>query len=155
MLYSVVVAIGQKIYLLRIKKGITQAELSVRSGIPQANLSNIEKEKQDLTVSTLLQICSALGTDPAELFNESETAGRVVFTRSRVEKVARGILDSSVKLSGSERKIADLVKSLIPMRGRRALPGKKIYSAWYELRKRLTDEEIKILVERVNEKKFH
>ena len=47
---------------------MTQMELVQKTGIPQPNVSNIERGKQDLTVSTLLKICSALEAHPGDLF---------------------------------------------------------------------------------------
>ena len=44
--------VGANIIRCRLQKGITQAELAARCGIHQPNLSNIEKEKQNVVEYT-------------------------------------------------------------------------------------------------------
>ena len=144
---------GQKLYLLRIQKPMTQAELSRRSGIPQANLSRIEKGKQDPAVSTLLKICSALEVSPAEVFKEDLPEPHLAFTRAAIERIASGVFNPSVKLSAGEREIAGLLKDLTPGLRRRRLPAKQIYNTWYELRRRLSSEKIRTLAERIQDEK--
>ena len=145
-------AMGQKLCLLRLQKGITQGELSRRSRIPQSNISNIEKGKQDLTISTLLKLCSALEVKPADVFKEDLPPQRLPFTRVSVERMAKAIVEGSwERLSPSEEEIARLFADLLPQPRRRALPAREIHHAWYELRKKLADEEIRILLERIHD----
>jgi len=59
--------IGKRIKELREKKGINQKELAKKSGISQGNLSRIELEIHDTTVSRLMKIVKALGV-PLESF---------------------------------------------------------------------------------------
>lgn len=144
-------SVGQKLYLLRIRKGVTQSALSGRSGIPQANLSKIEQGKQDPTVSTLLKICLALGVRPSELFEERIPNASPPLTRASAERIAKGVLDPARKLSRDERKAADLLRDLVPGFRKRRLPSKKLHSAWYELKSRLSGDTIRMLAERVRE----
>ena len=145
------VAVGQKLYLLRVGKGITQSELCTRSGISQANLSKIEKGKQDPTVSTLLNLCSALEIPPAVLFEEDLRGVPLRFTRASVERIAKGVLDPSTKLSPAEGEIASLFRNLWPGLTRRRLPSKQVYRAWYELKRCIPDEAIRMLGEKIQD----
>lgn len=145
-------ALGQKLQKLRVERGMTQAELARRAGVPQPNLSNIEKEKHDLTVSTLVKLCVALEADPAGLFKDGPPSPHPAFTRTRVERLARALVEGArEKLSPAEAKIADLLGALLPKPRRRPLPTRKIQQTWIELRERLTGEEIKMLLERVHD----
>jgi transcriptional regulator with XRE-family HTH domain len=146
---------GQKLYLLRIQKGMTQTALSERSGIPQANLSKIEQGKQDPTVSTLLRICSALEIRPAELFEEKTPTRRLVLTRAVAERITRAVWDPGIKLSPQEKGVKDLLSNLVPEAAQRRLSDKQAYQAWLAFREAFRPEEIKFLTERVREKKLH
>lgn len=58
--------VGLKIRRLREMAGISQKELADKSGIDQRQLSRYENG-QDMQVSILLKIATALGADPGEL----------------------------------------------------------------------------------------
>ncbi|WP_198040584.1 helix-turn-helix domain-containing protein [Rhodococcus sp. 2G] len=58
---------GERVTDLRRLLSLTQGELSERSGIPQPNLSMIERGKRELTVESAYRIARATGT-PLEFF---------------------------------------------------------------------------------------
>ncbi len=147
--------IGSRIAFLRIQKKITQAELSKRSGIPQASISNIEKGKRDFTVWTLVKLCQALEADPAECFKKAPRPAQLVWTRPRIEKFVRAIWHSEIKLSGEEQELRKLFIQLIPEINQGRGSTQKSYRAWYALRQHLEDRVIKLLTERIREKKPH
>lgn len=140
--------IGYRIAFFRRQRGLTQADLARRSGIPQPNLSRIERGEQDLTVSTLVRICSSLGTSPVKIFEERRSGESVCWTRSALERVARAVVGSAERLTGGEKKIAELFKDEIHGL-RKRLPLKRVYQSWCELRQRLSREEIRALIERI------
>jgi len=72
------IPIGDQIYLRRLEQRLTQEELAKQAGIPQPNLSNIEKGKQDLTVSTLRKIAFALSVPPGEFFSDDKTKSQKI-----------------------------------------------------------------------------
>ena len=144
--------IGYHIAFQRKKKGLTQAGLARHSGIPQPNLSRIERGEQDPTVSTLLRICSSLGISPAEFFKKDEAGTSFRWTRSALERVARAVVGFSEKLSGEEKQIVELLKDEIPGE-RRRLSSKRVYQSWSRLKQRLSREEIKTLVEHIRDVK--
>lgn len=144
--------VGQRLYLERIRRGVSQTELSRRTGIAQANLSNIENGKQDITVSTLLQICLALGVKPSSVLDttiRSQSNSR--FTRARLEKIAASVVGNLRPSSKEDRQIVHLLrKNMLPGRSRR-ISSKEAAIHWANLRKRLTDEEIEALRQRVED----
>ena len=144
------IPVGYQITRLRQSKEWTQEELASRSGIRQANLSKIERGVQDLTVSTLLRICSSLGVSPAAIFEEPPPGRTFLWTRPVLERVARAALGSTRRLKKEEKEIAELLKDIVPG-FRRRLSSKQVYSSWYQLRQKLTAQEIHSLLERVQD----
>jgi len=61
----------EKIKITRIKKGISQMELSLRSNLSQSFLANIEKGKKQPSVLTLIKIAEALNVNPQDFFPEN------------------------------------------------------------------------------------
>lgn len=55
--------IGKIIQEARTGKGWSQADLSIKTGIIQPLISNVEKGKSNLTVLTLVRLCKVLGVD--------------------------------------------------------------------------------------------
>lgn len=149
------IPIGPKLASIRVQKGMTQTQLAHRSGIPQANLSNIENGKQDFTVSTLVRICGTLGVDPSECFKKKEPFPRFRLTREWMEKISRSVFNPELKLSTDEQRLRDLLVDLIPEVRRRPISAKKAYQAWFVLREQLGGQAIKVLVEKIREKQPH
>ena len=144
--------VGQNLYLERIRRRLSQAELSRRTGIAQPNLSNIEKGKQDITVSTLFEICLALGVKPSRVLDA--TAGRrprTRFTRARLEKIAAAVVGKLPPASREDREIARLLRSNMALGGSRRTSFKNAGIHWANLRRRLSDKEIETLQQRVED----
>ena len=59
--------IGERIRVLRIKKGYTQAYLAELSGIEPSNISHIERAATKLSLPTLVSIANALGATLDEI----------------------------------------------------------------------------------------
>ena len=140
--------IGPRIRLERVRQGVSQSELARRSGIAQANISKIESGKQDILVSTLLQICAALGVRPALLFDSSPPPAQH-FSRAWLEDIAAAVLADDVRVSREDRGIVALLRQAV-------LPGartsvKQTVLAWADLRRLLAAEAIEILRERVED----
>ena len=146
------ISIGQRLQSVRVAKSITQAKLAERTGIPQSGLSNIERGKNDITVSTMIRICSALDVNPAELFQGRIPGHKMVFTRDRIERIAAAAAGKTLKLSTDEKSISENLKMIIPLnRSRKSV--KKIQRSWDTLQKQYSEPEIKILTDRVLEAK--
>lgn len=56
----------------RIKAGLSQKELAVRSGVSQQGISNIENEQRAPVETTMLMLASALGYTVSELIGETQ-----------------------------------------------------------------------------------
>ena len=144
------ISIGQKIYIYRLRKGLTQEQLAAGSGVAQANISNFEKGKRDITINTLFRLCLALEVSPAEIFAKEIVSKHENFTRQRVERIARAIVNENVSVSKEDRRIVDLIKPILSQRGR-PVSSKKTDVAWNQVHKHLSDKEITIILERVND----
>ena len=75
-----------QIKLTRIKKGISQMELSLRSNLSQSFIANIEKGKKQPSVLTLLRIADALDAAPQNFFPESPGSAT---KKQTIEKIHR------------------------------------------------------------------
>jgi transcriptional regulator with XRE-family HTH domain len=60
-----------RIKIIRVKKGISQIELSLRSNLSQSFLANLEKGKKQPSVLTLIRIAGALEVNPQDFFRET------------------------------------------------------------------------------------
>ena len=60
-----------KVKSIRVKKGISQVELSLRSNLSQSFIASIEKGKKQPSVLTLIRIANALEVNPQDFFPES------------------------------------------------------------------------------------
>lgn len=136
---------------IRKKRGLTQAELAMRAGITQANLCKIERGRQDLTVSTLLRICSALEVSPAEVFEEEPPPKPLRWTRTSLERVGRALAGGEERLPEAEAEVVECLKDILPGRQKRRLSSRRVYESWSHLKQILSEQEIKTLVERVRD----
>lgn len=141
---------GFKIQEYRVRQGMTQAELAQRAGVAQANLSNIERGKRDLTVSMLVRLASALAVRPSELIEEPEPAGDFALTRPDIEKLAEVIVNADTRASSEIRELAVLFRLLRPGAARRE-SRQSIERAWAVLRGRFSSAEIQDIFRRVED----
>ena len=66
---EITILVGQAIAEVRMKKGISQRELSRKTGIMQAEISKIEQGKGNPTITTLQKISKSLDCPITMLFN--------------------------------------------------------------------------------------
>ncbi|MEP7377212.1 MAG: helix-turn-helix transcriptional regulator [Chitinophagaceae bacterium] len=62
--------LGDRIKMLRQKKGMTQTELAMLCKFEKASMSRIEAGKTNITVATLLKISKALDLEITEFFKD-------------------------------------------------------------------------------------
>ncbi len=60
--------LGMRIIYLRQKRGLSQLELSVRSGVSKNYISDIENGRRNPTITVLERIASGLGVSLEKLF---------------------------------------------------------------------------------------
>ncbi|MCT3395900.1 helix-turn-helix domain-containing protein [Lentilactobacillus hilgardii] len=65
-------SVGEQIRFFRNKQGLTQTQLSDRSGVPQTTISNLESKGTDPTGTTLKKLAPILGATTDELLNIKE-----------------------------------------------------------------------------------
>ncbi|MCL2721123.1 MAG: helix-turn-helix transcriptional regulator [Treponema sp.] len=75
-----------KIKEIRIKNGISQMELSLRSNLSQSFIANLEKGKKQPSVLTLIKIANALNIKTNELFTVDPTP------QNELEKIRQDII---------------------------------------------------------------
>jgi len=138
-------AIGYKIAVRRRALGITQRELAQKCLVPQPNLSNIEKGKQDITVLTLRRIAVALDIKMAEFFEEKEQT--MDFSRDSVEALASAIVNGPLPQSKRDRQIVIAFRTLLP--GKQTKGIKEVQEKWMFLRCLLSQSQIQTLQQRV------
>ena len=144
---------GQIISRIRRERGLTQGQLARRAAIPQSNLSNIEIGKRDLTVSTLRRIALALEVSAARLLEEPLKKGvsAGLFTRSRVEKIARAVVTGEGALSVFETELVSLLRYLAPETARGRFSSRKAEMAWSRLKVMISPTEIKTILQKVRD----
>ena len=59
--------IGEMIKSARVKKGFSQFQLGVTTGVKQPDISKIEEGKKNITIGTLLRLCNALDINDIKL----------------------------------------------------------------------------------------
>lgn len=62
--------IGEKIRLLRLRRGLTQEELAARTELSKGFISQLERDITSPSIATLMDILEALGTDVSRFFSE-------------------------------------------------------------------------------------
>lgn len=67
--------IGERIFVLLVEKGISQKELSVRTGISQSTISDWKRKKTNPSADKLKVICDVLHITLYDLLGEPEVSG--------------------------------------------------------------------------------
>ena len=145
------IPIGHQIYLKRLERHLTQAEFAVIAGIAQPNLSNIEKGKQDVTVSTLRKIAAALNVHPGTFFSDFDDAPKSSSSRRKIEHIAKQVAAKTSSPEPHQDAVVRLYQNVLPYKGR--VRARELQRSWLELRKRFNSQEINSVHERVEEHK--
>ena len=148
-------SIGYQISKFREERGISQRVLAGLSGIPQPNLSKIEQGKQDITVSTLQRIGAALGVSVRNFFDEEiSTEGHFKekqFNRTFVERMADAVIAGKAPKAPLEKQLFEKLRLISVLKPSQRKSRRKVYQAWYELKRQLSPSQIRILCERIQD----
>lgn len=80
--------LGEKIKDLRLSCELTQEELADRCELTKGYISQLENDLTSPSITTLIDILSALGTDLKEFFSSDDEEEKVVFSKNEfIEKV--------------------------------------------------------------------
>lgn len=66
-MHQLLLKFGKRVRLLRLDRGWTQEELAHRTGLNRSYMSEVERGKSDVSLSTLQKIAKTLGISLAEL----------------------------------------------------------------------------------------
>ena len=77
----------EKMKSIRIKKGVSQMDLSLRSNLSQSFIANIEKGKKQPSVLTLIRIAEALDVNPQDFFPELYKIDSKEKTKEKIRKL--------------------------------------------------------------------
>lgn len=66
-------AIGNKLFELRKRRGLTQAEVAEKAGLSDRTYADIERGTANMRTETLLKICDALSITPDEILTEASS----------------------------------------------------------------------------------
>lgn len=67
-------AIGEKLYAVRKRSGMTQAEVAELAGLSDRTYADIERGSVNMRIETVLKICRALGITPDALLTEENSS---------------------------------------------------------------------------------
>ncbi len=143
--------IAQSLYITRLQKGLSQKQLALKAGIPQPNLSQIEKGR-DFKVSTLYQLALALQVPVEDLFmgvTPIPLNKKIFFQRDNIERVVDCIAQEKV-LPRKLKQIAELVAPMIGVKKRKGYVRRgELYVSWAKLKSTFSGEEIRTIFSRV------
>jgi transcriptional regulator with XRE-family HTH domain len=71
-------SIGERVKSLRIDQGLTLAELGARVGLSTSYLSQIERDRTQPSLTTLVNIAKALNVEPRHFFESGENSTLIV-----------------------------------------------------------------------------
>jgi transcriptional regulator with XRE-family HTH domain len=153
---------GRCLYLWRKDRGMSQAALAQKAGVPQPNLSDMERGEREVSLRTLRALALALDI-PAGILADGvgpETPKPLTLSRDRLERIAYAVSQGKLPADPQERELAQgaahlmkarlraaghPVKNLSP-KGAQRNQGPSLSMAQYR------PEEIQSLVERISEK---
>lgn len=155
------VPFGQAVLLWRLERGLTQAELARRAGVPRPNLSAIERGEREASLKTLRALAVALDVRPGILVDgvvprEEDTNE---LSREAMERIADAVVRKTSLVGAKEQALAEQLKRVVTSRRRAAGPvtkgavrlGRVSDRAWLSL-SRYPEAVIESLVARVLER---
>jgi transcriptional regulator with XRE-family HTH domain len=81
-------SLGDNLKRMRIDKGMTQGDLSNKSGVGLGQISKIERNKVDPTASTIYKLMAALDCSADRLLLDKEKSGLSAVLKEQFERVA-------------------------------------------------------------------
>lgn len=156
------ITFGENILLWRLHRSLSQEQLAALSNIPRPNLSDIEKGKRDVTLSTIRSLANALKVLPGILVNgeppEYEKYGRNL-SREFMEKIANSVARGKPPENPEERQLYQLLRGILSSslkcaqasQKRLPLPTRKANQAWIQLRALYPPETVNSLIIRSRE----
>jgi transcriptional regulator with XRE-family HTH domain len=154
---------GRCLTLWRKERGLSQAALAQKAGVPQPNLSDMERGEREVSLRTLRALALALDIRPGVLADGigPESPKPLVLTRERLERVAQAVAEGRALADPAENELVHQATLMTKARLRAVgQKGRKISTqisakaedAWLSMGSMYRPEEIQSLVERISEK---
>ena len=149
------------LYLWRRERGLSQAALAAAAGLPRPNLSDLERGRRDLTLTTLRALAAALKISPGTLADGVPPRAQAApdLSRAALERVAEGAATGRAPHDPAEREAARSLRLLLQSRrdaARHRHPrrsgARAAHEAWIRLRARYGADAVKSLIDRAAEK---
>jgi transcriptional regulator with XRE-family HTH domain len=155
-------AFGENILLWRLHRSLSQEQLAELANIPRPNLSDIEKGKRDVTLSTIRSLANALGVTPGLLVDGEPPEHKEHvrdLSRERMERIAESVAGGKPPENQEERRLYQLLSDVLcnslkctrSRQERLTLPTRKSGMAWLRLRASYSSETVKSLIARTRE----
>ena len=156
------ITFGDNILLWRLHRSLSQERLAALADLPRPNLSDIEKGKRDVTLSTIRSLANALKVSPGTLVNAEPPKPeqwKKDLTRESMERIANSVARGTYPGDSGERHIAALLKEVLhcslqsvqTLKRHLPLPGRKSDRAWLLLRALYPAEILNSLIMRTLE----
>ena len=134
-------SLGRAVLSWRNRRGLSQADLALKSGVPRPNLSNIERGKKDASLQTLRMLAQALGVTAGTLVDGIPPEPAQDFSREALESIARAVHSGGKLANASHQALAENLRIVAGPRLRALNPqypasrriGRKSDNAWLAL----------------------
>ncbi|UCH45504.1 MAG: helix-turn-helix transcriptional regulator [Nitrospiraceae bacterium] len=154
---------GDTILLWRRHRSLSQKQLADMAALPRPNLSDIEKGKRDVTLSTIRSLANALGVSPGTLANgepPQHMNAKEKLSRKSMERIASAVARERPPRDPIEYNLYQLLRKVLRCSLRSArepreylpLPARKSDRAWLLLRALYPAETLNSLIVRSLEK---
>jgi transcriptional regulator with XRE-family HTH domain len=77
----------EKMKAIRIKNGVSQMELSLRSNLSQSFIADLEKGKKQPSILTLIRIAKSVNVNPQDFFPEYIDSNTKEQTKEKIRKL--------------------------------------------------------------------
>jgi transcriptional regulator with XRE-family HTH domain len=152
-------AFGDNVFLWRLYRSLSQERLAVLANLPRPNLSDIERGKRDVTLSTILSLANALKISPGTLVNgepPKPEKWKANLSRESMERIANSVAQRTYPKDPLEHHISVLLSEVLqcslnsvkPHKRNLPLPGRKSERAWLLLQAMYSEETINSLLMR-------
>ncbi|HLU07035.1 MAG TPA: cupin domain-containing protein [Woeseiaceae bacterium] len=108
--------VASRLKRLRIRHGLSQRKLAVRSGVSNATISLIEHGRTDPSLGLLKKVLDAMGVSFAEFFSEGRAEEKFFYSSDELSEIGSGMI--SYKQVGG-----DLLDSKLQILHERYRPG--------------------------------
>ncbi|MBQ9098165.1 MAG: helix-turn-helix transcriptional regulator [Clostridia bacterium] len=103
MLIEDIRTIGNHLYTIRKRQGLTQAEVAEKAGLSDRTYADIERGVSSMRAETLIRICDALSITPNEIFTQENDN-----PDATLEQIAKRLRMCSVQELSTALKLLDV-----------------------------------------------